>query len=230
MRAAETGRSAAAGASRAVQITLVLIDDHAILRDGLRALFEAERDFHVIAEAATLAEGIARARQLLPDVAIVDISFSEGDGFEAIGTLRRECEGVRVVVLTVHNTQEALHAAMRAGAHAFVAKDAPFEVLAGAIRSAVLQIEKTVHSLPTAQVHGVLAVRKHSSPLNTLTQRERQVLVGVAEGYTSKQIAMKMHRSVKTIVKHRSNMMRKLGLHDASSVTRFAIANGLVSP
>jgi DNA-binding NarL/FixJ family response regulator len=229
MHAAELGRSGAAGAVlQGVTHSLVVIDDHAILRDGLRALFAAEPDFQVIADTGTLAGGILLSRQLQPDVVILDISFPEGGGIEAIGTLRRHCEGTCVVVLTVHNTQECLHAAMRAGAHGFVAKDAPIAVLLAAIRSALSQSERTVRSLPFSKVRGALAVRKHASPLPKLTQRERQVLVAVAQGFTSKQIALHLGRSVKTIVKHRSNMMRKLSLHDASSVTRYAIANGLL--
>jgi DNA-binding NarL/FixJ family response regulator len=132
------------------------------------------------------------------------------------------------LVLTVHNTQECLQAALRAGAHGYVAKDAAYGVLLAAVRSATADIEQRLPSLQSAHVRGTLTVRQHPSP-STLTARERQVLVGVAQGQTSKEIAASMARSVKTIVKHRSNMMRKLSLHDASSVTRYAIANGLLS-
>jgi DNA-binding NarL/FixJ family response regulator len=134
---------------------------------------------------------------------------------------------MRIVVLTVHNTQECLRAAMRAGAHGFVAKDAAYEVLRTTIRSAIAQTESTVHPLSSGSVRGSLVRRQGTVP--KLTPRECQVLVGVAQGYTSRQIAASMQRSVRTVVKHRSNMMRKLQLHDASSVTRFAIANGMLS-
>jgi DNA-binding NarL/FixJ family response regulator len=222
MRAVEQHRSRASGAAQRPPLKLILIDDHAILRDGLRALLAAESDFEVIAEASSVAEGIALSKQLQPEVVITDISFPVGSGIEAIGTLRRECEGVRIIALTVDNTHECLRAAMRAGADGFVAKDAAYEVLRRAIRAA--------HSPPSARLRGSLAVRRHASPMRKLTLRERQVLVGVAQGYTSKQIAVKLNRSTKTIIKHRSNLMRKLSLHDASAVTRFAIANGFLSP
>jgi DNA-binding NarL/FixJ family response regulator len=218
-----------AGALRRVELKFVLIDDHAILRDGLRQLLEAEPDFQVIGEAGTVAAGIDLARLLLPDVVIMDISFPNGSGIEAIGVLRRECEGMRIVVLTVHNTQECLRAAMRAGAHGFVAKGAAYDVLLGTIRAVTVPSEQTVRPLPSGRVRGSLTVRRHGA-IPTLTPRERQVLVGVAQGYTSKQIAANLQRSVRTIIKHRANMMRKLSLHDASAVTRFAIANGLLSP
>ena len=230
MRTPDLEPAGAAGARRGIHhLTFVLIDDHAILRDGLRQLLEAERDFQVIGEAGTVAEGVNLARRLLPDVVIMDISFPNGSGIEAIGALRRECEGMRIVVLTVHNTQECLRAAMRAGAHGFVAKDAAYGVLLEAIRSATALVEQTVCPLPSGRVRGSLTMRKHGA-IPQLTPREHQVLVGVAQGYTSRQIAANMHRSVRTVVKHRSNMMRKLSLHDASAVTRFAIANGLLSP
>jgi DNA-binding NarL/FixJ family response regulator len=222
---------AAAGTTGALhgQFQFILVDDHAILRDGLRALLDTERDFQVIAEAGTIANGLALTKQLQPDIVITDISFPEGDSVEVVGALRRASAGAKIIVLTVHNTQECMSAAMGAGAHGFVPKDAAYEVLLSAIRSVISGHAPTVRSLPSAGLRGALTVRQHGSPVLKLTLRERQVLVGVAQGYTSKQIAAKLGRSVKTIVKHRSNMMRKLDLHDASSVTRFAIANGLLS-
>jgi DNA-binding NarL/FixJ family response regulator len=211
-------------------LRLILVDDHAILRDGLRALFGGARDIELIAEAASVAEGIALVKRLRPEVVIIDVSFPVGSGIEAIGTLRRECEGATIIVLTVHNTEECLRAAMRAGAHEFVAKHAPFEVLLSTIRSAFSRNEAAAHSLPAVDRRGALTDREHAAPIPRITLREREVLIGIARGYTSKQIAAQLGRSVKTIVKHRSNVMRKLSLHDASAVTRFAIANGLVSP
>jgi DNA-binding NarL/FixJ family response regulator len=229
MRVAENDRFQSSGAGPRSPVELILIDDHAIVRDGLRALLTASH-FEVIAEAGGVAEGIALAKLLRPEVVIIDISFPVGSGIDAISTLRRECADSRIIALTVHNTPECLHAAIRAGADEFVAKDAAFEVLLSAIRSAISRHEQTAHSLPSARVRGAMTVRQHASSVTQLTRREREVLVGVARGYTSKQIAANLHRSVKTVVKHRSNMMRKLSLHDASAVTRFAIANGLLSP
>jgi DNA-binding NarL/FixJ family response regulator len=220
------------GASLAARRTpagVMLIDDFAILRDGLRALLSAERDFEVIAEAAGVEEGVVLAKQLQPHAVIIGISLPEGGAMEAIGTLRRECPGTGIVVLTVHNTEECWLAAMRAGAHGFVPKDATFDVLLAALRSTVGGQERNATSLQPAGLRGARAVRQNASPVGNLTFRERQVLVGVAQGYTSKEIAVSLGRSVKTVSKHRANMMRKLSLHDASSVTRFAIATGLLT-
>ena len=230
MRAADPDRAAPPGIMPRRPLRLVLVDDHAILRAGLRALLAAAHEIELIAEASTVADGIALASRLRPDVVIIDVSFPVGSGLEAIGTLRRECEGVRIVVLTVHNSVECLRAAMRAGADEFVAKHAPFEVLLKAICAETPRNERAAHSLPSTGIRGSLDMRAHPAPIPKLTPREHEVLLGVAQGYTSKQIASKLDRSVKTIVKHRSNMMRKLSLHDASAVTRFAIANKLLSP
>jgi DNA-binding NarL/FixJ family response regulator len=230
MRAVEHDRAGPPRGAPQSPFRLILIDDHAILRDGLRVLLDAERDVELIAEAASVDEGIALVRQLRPDVVIIDVSFPVGSGLEAVAVLRRECESAKIIVLTVYNTPECLHAAMRAGADEFVAKYAPFEVLLRAIRAVISPNECAAHSLRSADVRGASRVRRRAARIPQLTLRERQVLVGVAQGYTSKQIAAKLERSVKTIVKHRSNMMRKLSLHDASAVTRFAIANGLLSP
>jgi DNA-binding NarL/FixJ family response regulator len=227
MRTVDPDRAPPPGMPRR-PLRLVVIDDHAILRAGLRALLAAARDVELIAEAANVADGIALVKRLKPDVVIIDVSFPVGNGLEAIGALRREC--ARIIVLTVHNTVECLREAMRAGADEFVAKHAPFEILLKAICAETSPNGRAAHSLPSAEIRGSLEVREHPAPILNLTPREYEVLLGVAQGYTSKQIAAKLDRSVKTIVKHRSNMMRKLSLHDASAVTRFAIANKLLSP
>lgn len=230
MHAVDPDRGAPPGIVPRRRRRLVLVDDHAILRAGLRALFDAAREVVLVAEASTVADGIALVKRLRPDVVIIDVSFPVGSGLDAIGTLRRECEGTRIVVLTVHNTVECLRAAMRAGADEFVAKHAPFDVLLRAICSQNPRSDRAAQSLPAAEIRGSLEMQEHQPPIPKLTPREHEVLLGVAQGYTSKQIASKLDRSVKTIVKHRSNMMRKLSLHDASAVTRFAIANKLLSP
>jgi DNA-binding NarL/FixJ family response regulator len=230
MREVEHERAGSSGIAPPGPLRLILIDDHAILRDGLRALFAAERDVELIAEAASIDDGIALAKRLRPEAVIIDLSFPVGNGIDAIVALRRECQGARIIVLTVHNTEECLRAAMRAGADEFVVKHAPFEVLLRAIRSSVSRHERPTHSFPSADARGTSAVGEDASPISKLTRRECQVLVLIAQGHTSKQIAAKLERSVKTIVKHRSNMMRKLSLHDATAVTRFAVASGLLSP
>jgi DNA-binding NarL/FixJ family response regulator len=213
---------------RLARLRVVLADDHAILRQGLRAILDAEPDLEVIGEASNVQDVVALSRCLQPDVVITDVSLANGSGIQAIGQLRRECAGVRVVMLTGHNSQESARAAITAGAHAYIVKDSPVEVLLRAIRSEspdyellempVRAIEKRWHS--TKQPAGTRGTE--------MTARERQVLIGVALGYSSKRIAGNLGRSVKTIEKHRFKMMRKLGLHNAAAVTRYAIDNGFL--
>jgi DNA-binding NarL/FixJ family response regulator len=191
---------------------LLLIDDHAILRDGLYRLLSAESDLEVIGEAATLTQGLTQAAALQAEVIIIDLTFPIGRGLDVIAQLRGLCPLSRVVVLSVHSTPECVEAALRMGAHAYVQKSSSFKDLLLAIRG-------------TDQAPMVPAPK-----VATLTRRELQILLGVARGMTNKQIAAQLSRSVKTVDKHRANMMHKLALEDAGAVTRYAIANGYLSP
>jgi two-component system response regulator NreC len=216
-------------AARPVPLKLIMIDDHTILRDGLRALFDLQLDLEVIAEAGSIADGIAVSTRLQPDVVLIDILFPIGSGIDAIRALRSACRRARIVVLTVSDTPECLRAAIDAGADALVAKREAYGVLLAAIRSSISLNDERMNSLPSARNPGASAAGPLSPLVRRLTLRERQVLLGVASGYTSKQIAAELNRSTRTILKHRSNMMRKLSLHDASAVTRFALAAGLLT-
>ena len=203
---------------RLSRLRVILADDHAILRQGLRAILDAEPDLEVIGAASNVPDALALCRCLQPDVVIADVSLAGGSGIQAIGPLQRECPGVRVVMLTGHKSPECVRAALTAGAHAYIVKDSPVEVLLRAIRSESPEIE-----IPAAQVR-----KPARAQVAQITVRERQVLIGVALGYSSKRIAANLGRSVKTIEKHRFKMMRKLGLHNAAAVTRYAIDNGFV--
>jgi DNA-binding NarL/FixJ family response regulator len=191
---------------------LLLIDDHAILRDGLHQLLSAESDLEVIGEAASLAQGLALAASLQAEVIIMDLTFPIGRGLDVIGQLRGLCPFSRVVVLSVHSTEECVEAALKMGAHAYVRKSSSYKDLLIAIRGT-----ERAPLMPAPKSM-------------TLTRRELQILLGVARGLTNKQIATRLSRSVKTVDKHRANMMHKLALEDAGAVTRYAIANGYLSP
>ena len=212
---------------RLSRLRVVLADEHAILRQGLRAILDAEPDLEVIGEASNVQDAVALSRCLQPDIVITDVSFAKGSGIGAIGQLRRECAAVRVVMLTGLNSQECVRAAMTAGAHAYIVKDSPVEALLRAIRS-----ENPEYELPAMPV-GTVQNRQHSlrqpaAQGAKITVRERQVLIGVALGYSSKRIAGNIGRSVKTVEKHRFKMMRKLGLHNSAAVTRYAMDNGFL--
>jgi DNA-binding NarL/FixJ family response regulator len=212
------------------RLRVVLADDHAILRKGLRAILDAESDLEVIGEASNVQDAVALSRCLQPDIVITDVSFANGSGIQAIAQLRRECAGVRVVMLTGHNSQECARAALTAGAHAYIVKDSPVEVLLRAIRSESAEFVPPAVSMRADANRRRFTERPAEAPIAEMTARERQVLIGVALGYSSKRIAGHLGRSVKTIEKHRSKMMRKLGLHNAAAVTRYAMDNGFLQP
>lgn len=192
-------------------VRIILVDDHTILREGLRAILNAQFDLEVVGEASTIEDALQLARHLQPDVVISDISFPQGNGIQAIGHLRRECPQARILMLTVHDTVECKQAAMAAGADGYVVKDARCEVLLNAIRHSVGVQQRPAHSLHVP-----------------MTMHERQVLMGIALGHTSKRIAVNLGRSVKTIDKHRSKLMRRLGLRNVAAVTQYALANGFM--
>jgi len=212
---------------RRSRLRVVLADDHIILRQGLRAILEAETDLEVIGEASSVYDAVGLARRLQPDVVITDFSFENGRGIQAIGDLRRECAGVRIVLLTGHNSQEWMRAAMTAGVQAYIVKDSPVEALLRAIRS-----ESAEYHRPATPERPARSRRSTERPdeatIAEMTARERQVLIGIALGYSSKRIAGNLGRSVKTIEKHRFKMMHKLGLHNAAAATRYAMDNGLL--
>jgi DNA-binding NarL/FixJ family response regulator len=213
---------------RRSRLRVVLADDQTILRHGLRALLDAEPDMEVVGEARNVQDAVALSRRLLPDVVITDVPFSNGIELHAISQLRRECAGARVLLLTAHICQECLRAATMAGVHGYILKHSPFEALLRAIRSEGSDFEHS--DLP---VRAGAKLRRSSEPsakaqIAEMTERERQVLIGVALGYSNKRIAGNLGRSVKTIEKHRFKMMHRLGLRNAAAATRYAMDNGLL--
>jgi DNA-binding NarL/FixJ family response regulator len=206
---------------------VLLAIDHTILRRGLRAILHSETDLEIIGEASSAGDAVALVRRLQPDVLITDVSFENGSGIQAIGDLRRECAGMRVVLLTGHNSQETVRTALKAGVHAYIVNDSPVEDLLRAIRSENSEFERPVIPRPALQNRGRPTMQPTEVPTE-MTAREREVLIGIALGYSSKWIAASVGRSVKTIEKHRFKMMHKLGLRNAAAVARYAIDHGLL--
>jgi two-component system, NarL family, response regulator NreC len=214
---------------RPSRLRVVLADVQTILRHGLRAILDAEPDLEVIGEASNMQDGVALSRRLLPDVLITDVVFSNGIEVQALGQLRRECAGVRVLLLTGHSCQQCMRAAITAGVHGYILKHSPFEVLLRAIHSEGSEyehVELPVHAMGTK--HERWTGESARAQIAEMTARERQVLIGVALGYSNKRIAGNLGRSVKTIEKHRFKMMHRLGLQNAAAATRYAIDNGLL--
>jgi two-component system response regulator NreC len=213
---------------RPSRLRVILADDQTILRHGLRAILDAEPDLEVIGEASTMQDAAALARRLLPDVLITDVAFGNGIEVQALSQLRCECTGVRVLLLTGHRCQECMRAAMTAGIHGYILKDSPFEVLLHAIRSERSEYEHSEMPLRAMGKHVRARAQSANGQGADMTARERQVLIGIALGYSNKRIAGNLGRSVKTVEKHRFKMMHRLGLRNAAAATRYAINNGLL--
>jgi DNA-binding NarL/FixJ family response regulator len=218
--------------SELARSNLVLVEDHAILREGLRALLELEPDLRIVGEAANAIDAVAAIDLVNPSLVITDIALPGGSGIELIGRLRMARRQLKILVLTAHNSEEYIRAALNAGADGYVLKDATRADLLQAIR-AVLSGQTYLCSSVTAKVvSGYLHPKAEESPdsaADQVTGREREVLTRVALGESNKLIARALGVSVKTIEKHRANLMRKLTLHNTAAVTRFAIRHGMLS-
>jgi DNA-binding NarL/FixJ family response regulator len=210
------------------RLRLVLADEQAIFRHGLQAILDAEPDLEVVGAASAMRDAIALSRRFMPDVMLTDIVFSNDIEVRALSQLRRECPGVRVLLLTDHHCQKCMRAAATAGIHRYILKHSPFEVLLRAIRAEGSDDERSEPAVrATGKPHGT-AAHFVKPQIAAMTARERQVLIGIALGYSSKRIAGNLGRSVKTIEKHRFKMMHRLGLQNAAAATRYAMDNGLL--
>ena len=210
---------------------VLLVDDHKIIRDGLRALLDKESDMAVVAEAQNGRVALKLASKLEPDVVIMDVSMPDLNGIEAARQIIGEQPGVKIIALSMHSEKQYVEGMLRAGVSGYLLKDTAFEELVKAIR--VVCTGKKYLSPDVTDI--VLQDYLHTDttagdqPPVLLTTREREVAKLVAEGYKTREIAAYLSLSPKTIEKHRSNMMRKLNLHSASEVTAYAISNGLLS-
>jgi DNA-binding NarL/FixJ family response regulator len=216
---------------------ILIADDHGIMRDGLRALLESEPDLEVVGSVSNGHEAIRAAERLRPDLIIMDVSMPLTDGPEAIAQIKRRQGEIHVLVLTFHTDEQHINAALRAGADGYVLKDDSRIELLTAIRAVLAGKAFLSPAICNRVVSGYLDSSARSSgtrpPANsaeTLTSREREVIKLIAEGLRTRQIAHFLSLSPKTVEKHRSNMMRKLKLRNAASVTAYAITNGFVRP
>jgi DNA-binding NarL/FixJ family response regulator len=208
-----------------------LVDDHAILREGLTALLSLEPDFQVVGDAGTLPAAIDRAPALDPELIVTDLTLPGMASVQGIAELRRACPNARLAVLTVHNTEEYIRAALSAGADGYIVKDASRAELIHGLR-AVLTHQMHLCARSSARVvRSYLGGTERPAPTpvaTPMTEREREILVLIATGHSNKRIALTINRSIKTVEKHRANLMRKLGLHNVADVTRFAVSSGLL--
>lgn len=211
---------------------IVIAEDHTILREGLRALISSNPDFDIVGEAEDGRDAIRCVEKLVPDLILLDLSMPRMNGMEAIKEIKKQCPETKILVLTVHRTEEYILTTLRAGADGYVLKDATHAELLMAIKSVLMGKRYLSPGVSEKVIEGYLEGRKtlkSSTPWDTLTQREREVLKLIAEGYKNKDIADYLYISVKTVEKHRANLMRKLDLHSTLALTAFAMEKGLVT-
>ena len=214
-------------------IRVLLVEDHAILREGLRALLEIEPDLEVVGDCADTDAALEAFERLKPDLVMTDLTLNGRSGIELIADLRNRSAATPVLVLTAHNTEEYIRAALNAGARGYVLKDSGRAELLQAIRSVVSGGQYLCASVVAKVVSGFVTgreARRNSSPETLVTGRERQVLTRIALGQSNKVIARDLVLSVKTVEKHRANLMRKLTLHNAAAITLFALRHGFIDP
>lgn len=205
-------------------IRVLIADDHAVVREGIRHVLSADEGFEVIAEAANGAEAVDFAQRLCPDAIVVDLTMPVMGGLEAVVQIRAALPDTRVLVLSMHDHEEYVARSVRAGAQGYLRKDSPPAELRRALR--VLVDGGTF--FPEPAVRALSSALQRESRLAVLTQREREVLIEIARGASNKQIAARLGISVRTVESHREALMRKLQLRGTASLTRFAVDSGLV--
>ncbi|MFE2529822.1 response regulator [Streptomyces sp. NPDC059382] len=209
------------------RIRVLLVDDHQVVRRGLRTFLEVQEDIEVVGEAADGEEGIARAEELRPDVILMDVKMPVTDGIEALRRLREAANPARVLIVTSFTEQRTVVPALRAGAAGYVYKDIDPEALAGAIRSVhaghVLLQPEVAQALLAQEGQGAASSRPGS-----LTDREREVLSLIADGRSNREIARALVLSEKTVKTHVSNILMKLDLSDRTQAALWAVRHGIV--
>jgi len=214
------------------KLRIVLAEDHTILREGLRALLSADPNFEIIGEAPDGREAVRCAEKLEPDLLLMDLSMPRMSGMEAIREIKKRHPAIRVIALTVHNTEEYLLTTLQAGADGYVLKDATHDELVMAIKNVMGGKSYLSPGVSEKVIEGYLVGKESNrslTPWETLSQREREVLKLIAEGYKNKEIAEDLCISLKTVEKHRANLMKKLDLHNAAALTVYAVQKGLVN-
>jgi len=212
------------------QIIKVLIaDDHPVVRKGLQSFLGRQSHLRLLGEACDGDEALRKTRELKPHVVLMDISMPGMSGLAVTGMLRKELPEVKVLILSVHNNKEYIFRVIQAGAHGYVSKEAPPEEVLRAIGSVFAGEPFFSEDIARAALNEFVVSGGKKEPFAQLTSREREVLVQIAEGQSNKEIATRLGIGVRTIETHRERIMRRLGIHSVAGLTKYAIANGLVS-
>jgi DNA-binding NarL/FixJ family response regulator len=206
-------------------ISVLLIDDHTVLRTGIRAVLEKERDITVVGEAANAEQAVTRARALQPDIILLDVVLPRKNGFDTLPELRKVAPDARVIMLSMQTNPSSIRKALNAGASGFVAKHASEADLMDAIRR-VAGGSRYVDP----ELAGDLVVPESAALTEVLSERERDVMFMLALGYTNQEVAEQLYISVRTVDTHRAHIMRKLNLQTRAELVLYALANGLIGP
>src|ERR1043166_1957658 len=214
------------------KITVLLVDDHTLMRHGLRALLQAESDIEIVAEAETGRQAVARAKALKPDVVVMDIAMPLLNGVEATRQIVKQIPSSRVLVLSTYSDDEYIHHLTEAGAAGYLRKDVALTDLVTAIRELKkgnsffsAAISKRLLELYRERLTRGVAVKQRN---DRLTSRETEVLQLIAEGQANKQIAAELGIRIKTVEHHRQELMKKLNIHEVAGLTRYCIDNRII--
>jgi len=210
-------------------IKVLVADDHPVVRKGLQLCLGRQGHLRVIGEACDGDEALRKARELKPDVVLMDISMPGRNGLAVTELLRKELPKMKVLILSVHNNRDYIFRVIQAGAHGYVSKEAPPEEVLRAIESVCAGEPFFSEDIARAALQEFVKSGGRKEPFAQLTAREREVLVLIAEGKSNKEIAMQLDIGVRTIETHRERIMRRLSIHSVAGLTKFAIANGLIS-
>ncbi len=213
------------------KIKLMVADDHKIFRQGIKKLLEEEPDLQVAGEAANGREAVKKATELKPDVILMDIAMANLNGLEATKQIKKVLPDVKVIMLTMHKNEEYVLQSFQAGASGFILKEGAVEELVSAIRSIHQDKSFLSPTISKTLIDAYLRkaeTGKTETPFDLLTDREREVLQLIAEGYTNREVAKALFISVKTVEAHRAHIMQKLNIHEVAKLVKYAIQKGLV--
>lgn len=211
---------------------IVIAEDHTILREGLKALLSSSTELEVVGEAEDGREAVKLAAELTPDLILMDLSMPRMNGIEAIKEIKKRNPEIKILILTVYKTEEYVLASLQAGADGYILKEANHSEFLLAIKNVLMGKHYLSPEISGKVIEGYLKGKQEHTPVTvweTLTSREREILKLVGEGHKNREIADDLFISLKTVEKHRENLMKKLDLHTASALTAYAIEKGLVS-
>jgi DNA-binding NarL/FixJ family response regulator len=208
-------------------ISVMLADDHQVLRDGLKTLLEAQPDIRVVGAAADGVEAVAAAAKLKPDVVVMDISMPDMNGVEAARRIHAARAETRIVMLSMHSDAEHVYRALEAGATGYLLKNSAGSELVTAVRAVHAGRRYLTEKINELVIAGYLGEKRAASPLESLSKRERDILQHIVDGRNNRETAELLHISVKTVETYRSRMLQKLGIKNVTELVKFAITHGL---